>query len=67
MTIRIDGMTCQNCVKHVMKAIETVVGVGNVTVNLEKGEAVINAPGAVIEDIKAAVAEEGYEVVDIII
>ena len=37
----IDGMTCNGCRSHVEKILNDVEGVSNASVNLEKGEAVI--------------------------
>lgn len=39
--IRIGDMTCQNCVRHVREAIQSLPDVDSVTVVLEKAEAVV--------------------------
>lgn len=60
-TIHIKGMSCQHCVASSTKALESIDGISNVTVDLEKGEA--HYEGDVnIEVIKAAIAKIGFEV-----
>lgn len=62
--IKIQGMTCEHCVRAVTKALSGVDGVTNVRVSLENNEAVFDSSGDVdMEKIKNAVAEEGYKVV----
>lgn len=58
-TLKISGMTCNHCKMHVEKALSGVNGVEHVSVDLEKGEAVVTG-SANVEDLKKAVAEEGY-------
>lgn len=59
-TVKIEGMMCQMCVKHVKTALSALDP--NVEVSLENKCATIDA--AVPDDaIKAAVTEAGYEVV----
>ena len=40
--LRVEGMTCQHCVKRVTKIIEKTPGVSGVQVSLENKEAVFN-------------------------
>lgn len=66
MIFKIEGMMCQNCVKHVKNALEASPGV-TADVNLEKNEAVFDLPaGITAEELKSAVEQEGYKVVEII-
>lgn len=60
-TMIIDGMMCQNCVKHVTKALQGVEGVSSVQVDLDSKSATIEL-NENIEDavLMAAVEEEGY-------
>lgn len=59
----IEGMMCQNCVKHVTKALTGVDGVSDISVNLEGKSATIQAEESVKDEaLKAAIAEAGYEV-----
>ena len=61
-TVKIKGMMCQMCVKHVKKALEALDPA--VEVSLENNCAVLSAE-ADDAAIKAAVEEAGYEVVGI--
>lgn len=63
-TLKIDGMSCQMCVKHVTQALQNVQGVTEVEVNLEPGTAVVTYdPGSAdMSDFQDAVAEAGYQV-----
>ena len=64
--LTIDGMMCQNCVKHVTKALEGIPGASNVNVSLESKKATVTVPDSVTDDtLTAAVAEAGYEVTGI--
>ncbi|GAA4654994.1 copper ion binding protein [Anaerocolumna aminovalerica] len=64
--IAIEGMSCQHCVSHVKEALSELNGVTSVEVNLEGKSAVLEASGEVKdEDIKFAVDDAGYEVVNI--
>lgn len=60
ITLKIQGMSCKNCVAHVRQALSGVPGVeGPVEVSLEAGEAKV--PGAPDpKALVAAVEEEGY-------
>ena len=61
--LSIEGMMCQNCVKHVTKALEGIPGAAEIQVSLEEKKAALTVPETVTdEQLKAAVEEEGYEV-----
>ena len=65
-TLKIEGMMCMHCVKHVQEALERVDGVEKVEVNLKKKCAVVTLLQEVDDGaLKAAVVEAGYEVVGI--
>ncbi|MEN8214553.1 MAG: cation transporter [Pseudomonadota bacterium] len=58
--LRVTGMTCNHCVMHTKKALESVPGVESVEVILEPGAATVS--GNVESDkLIAAVKEAGYE------
>ncbi len=62
--ISVNGMMCQNCVKHVKKALEGIEGVESAEVSLENNNAVITLNGDVSDEtIKAAIEDAGYEFV----
>jgi len=67
LTLPIGGMTCAACVMHVENALRAVPGVLNANVNLATERATVElVPGAVtLADLKRAVQDAGYEVLDI--
>lgn len=61
-TLRITGMTCNGCVRHVDKALREVPGVSAVEVSLPDGTAkVVHEQSARIQALVAAVEAAGYE------
>ncbi|ACV29015.1 Copper-exporting P-type ATPase A [Anaerococcus prevotii] len=62
MIVKVDGMSCQNCAKHVTEALEAVAGIKQVNVDLENKEANVEFFGSVDEnEISKAISEAGYE------
>lgn len=65
-TIYINGMQCEHCKMRVEKVLNSINGIKNVSVNLDNKNVVIECEGEIEEDnIKEAVEEIGFEVVDI--
>ena len=62
--VSIEGMTCNNCVAHVTKALSGVAGVTKVKVDLKKARAELESEA---EDaaLRAAVTNAGYDVTTI--
>ncbi|MDO4976050.1 MAG: heavy metal translocating P-type ATPase [Eubacteriales bacterium] len=61
-TLKIEGMMCKMCVKHVKEALEAFEG-ATADVNLEAGTATVEAPESISKDALAkAVVDAGYEV-----
>lgn len=65
--ININGMSCQNCAKHVTNALNGLEGVENVVVNLDLKQAELTS-SVLIEDqsITQAIENVGYKVSAII-
>ena len=63
--IKIDGMSCQHCVKTVTDAMVDLDGVSQVKVNLKIGEAKIKfEKGRLdLEQLKTAIVTAGFEFV----
>ena len=59
--LRITGMSCNNCVRHVSEALRGVPGVTKVEVTLPDRATVEHAGAA--QDLVAAVESAGYEAV----
>lgn len=67
IVISIDGMSCENCVRHVREALEGMEGVTAVEVSLEAGEAKVRSAATLNEKlIKATLDEEGYDVTAVV-
>ncbi|GHV10567.1 mercuric reductase [Spirochaetia bacterium] len=63
-TLKIDGMSCEHCVKHVKDALEEISGVKSAKVSLKANSADVEHDAAVtLAAMKEAVTEAGYEVV----
>lgn len=56
--LKIEGMTCLNCVTHVQKALEAVPGVKEVSVRQDEG-ATVQHEGADTQQLIAAVRAAG--------
>ena len=64
-TLTIEGMHCEHCVKSVTEAIDKIEG-ASAKVNLKKEEAVVSYDREIDDDdLKKAVEEAGFKVVDI--
>jgi copper chaperone CopZ len=67
-TLQIAGMTCGHCVSAVTSELSALDGVENVTVDLVAGgtsSVVVSSDRALsAEELRAAVDEAGYELVD---
>ena len=62
-TIKIKGMSCQHCVKAVVKALSEIEGVTDVKVDLSKGEAVFEEVKPVdMEVLRESIKKAGYQV-----
>ena len=57
--LKIEGMSCNNRVRHVSEALRAVPGVERVEVSLAQGQAVVEGE-APLERLIEAVQEEGY-------
>lgn len=59
--LKIDGMSCQNCVRHATEALAALEGVVAATVTLEPGQGIIEHSDSVkLESMISALEEEGY-------
>ena len=61
-TVKVNGMMCANCERHVKNALEALPQVNSAEVSRESGTAVLDLNGAVdAETVKKAVTDAGYE------
>lgn len=63
ITLKVHGMTCNMCVRHVREALEDLPGVDRAQVDLGRKEAVIRYDEAKVGlvDMRKAVKGAGYE------
>lgn len=65
-TVKVNGMMCGMCEKHVKKALENLDGITSAEVSHEKGTAVIEETKDVAAaDIEKAVTDAGYQFVSV--
>lgn len=61
-TLKIEGMMCAHCQKHVTEALSAMDGVTEVTVDLEGGKAEVKAVREIAqEEFRKVIEEAGYE------
>lgn len=67
LLVNVEGMSCNNCAKHVKKALEDLEGVEVADVNLEEKNAEVSYIGDIDQEkIKEAIEEAGYEFISVI-
>ena len=64
--LKVEGMSCEHCVKAVTEALSALAGLTGVTVDLKEGTASFSydSSSVPLAAIKAAIADEGYEAVE---
>ena len=62
-TLKVQGMTCQHCVKAIEKSVGKLAGVTEVAVNLANAQVDVHFDERQSDEaaIKAVIQEEGYE------
>jgi copper chaperone len=65
LTLKVEGMSCEHCIKAITKTVNTLSGVFNVTVDLETKSVTVEYNSALItsEKIKNKIEEQGYDIV----
>lgn len=61
--LKVDGMTCQGCVRSVEKKLSSVPGVQSAKVDLTAGQASVSCDGALADPSKliSAVEQIGFQ------
>lgn len=62
-TLKVRGMTCGSCARHVDEALRALPGVHDVEVRLQGGEVIVCHDPRLAREaaLTAAIAEAGYE------
>jgi copper chaperone len=65
VTLGVEGMSCEHCVKAVSKAVGGLAGVGGVDVSLEKNTVTVtfDSSKVTLDKIKGEIEDQGYDVV----
>ena len=63
-TYTVTGMTCEHCVNAVSSEVGRIQGVEMVDVDLATGHVTVTGEGFADEQVRDAVDEAGYELVD---
>jgi copper chaperone len=61
--LKVDGMTCQHCVKTITDTLEKIAGTSKVTVDLDKKEVQVdyNEEETNLQEISDKIVEVGFE------
>jgi Cu+-exporting ATPase len=63
--LSVDGMSCAACASRVRGGLESVDGVDGAAVNFATGRATVrHRPGVTLDQLRAAVEQTGYRVID---
>lgn len=58
--LNVSGMNCGACATHVAQGLRGVAGVQDVQVDLKTAKATVQGEGLTVDQLVAAVEEEGY-------
>ncbi|MDR1160019.1 MAG: copper chaperone CopZ [Syntrophomonadaceae bacterium] len=63
--IKVEGMSCDHCVKAITKAVTALPGIDGVNVDLKAGTVMVEHDSAQspLDKIKAEIEDQGYDVV----
>jgi copper chaperone len=64
VTLNVEGMSCEHCVKAVNKAVGGLAGVSGVDVSLEKNTVAVtfDSGKVTLDKIKSEIEDQGYDV-----
>ena len=62
--IKVEGMSCEHCVKAVTGAVTALPGIGGVDVDLKAGTVTVqfDSSKTALDKIKAEIEDQGYDV-----
>lgn len=63
LKLKVEGMTCDHCIRAVTNAVHEVVPEAEVNVSLATGDVTVNSGHDIPADkVASAIAEKGYDV-----
>ncbi|NQT74296.1 MAG: heavy-metal-associated domain-containing protein [Chloroflexi bacterium] len=63
-TIKVSGMSCANCVRHMSEALQGLDGIKDVQIDLPTGEVTFEKVDSVtMDEVATVVQEAGYQMV----
>ena len=62
--LKVEGISCQHCVQAVSNAVSALPGVNSVNVDLPAKTVTVAYESADLAGIRAAIQDQGYDVVD---
>lgn len=63
-TIRVEGMTCHNCVAHVRRALESIPGIRAASPELRTGRVLLEGEPVPVETLREVLRAAGYPLVE---
>lgn len=63
--LKVNGMSCEHCVKSITKAVSALPGIGSVKVDLTAGTVSVehDPEQSPLDKIKAEIEDQGYDVI----
>lgn len=62
--LKVDGMSCEHCVKAITKAVSALPGASDVTVDLKAKTVTVEHDQALsLDKIKYEIEEQGYDII----
>jgi copper ion binding protein len=63
--LTVEGMSCDHCIRRITNAINEIDGAECLDISLKDKTVLVNSNNAeVLENIKEAITDAGYEVID---
>lgn len=63
--IKVEGMSCDHCVKAITNAVSALPGIGGVAVDLQAGTVTVehDPTHSPLDKIRAEIEDQGYDVI----